>query len=192
MGEYPPKVVGMAGTAFGSVLTLSDGRVVPIDIGPERLSQALLAFERPPLSELLVARSLGVYADTWAMTAEDWQRISGVVRASPVAAAAFRQAPAVWEMFGQPAASVRELPQRVYGGLAGALHLAPIPVPAGPEQARPVVSRPAQRVGRPTLQHLGALGQRGGRGRVRRVGRPLCGVVIGPNSKSGRRSGASG
>lgn len=43
MSDDPPKAVQVAATAFGSVLTLSDGREVPIDIGPDRLSQALVA-----------------------------------------------------------------------------------------------------------------------------------------------------
>jgi hypothetical protein len=136
MSDYPSKLVQVAATAFGSLLTLSDGREVPIDIGPDRLSQALVAYERPPLSELLAARSLGVFADTWEMTAEDWQRISAIIRASPVAAAALRQAPSVWEVFGQPAAFVRELPQRVYGGLAQALYT------SHPFQFRPDPNRP--------------------------------------------------
>jgi hypothetical protein len=122
MGDYPPKLVQIVATAFGSLLTLSDGREFPINISPDRLSEALVAYERPPLSELLVARCLGVFADTWATAAEDWQRISAIVRASSVAAAALREAPSVWLMFSQPAAFVRELPQRVYGGMAQALY----------------------------------------------------------------------
>lgn len=137
MGDYPPKLVTVAATAFGSLLTLSDGRKVPIDIGPNRLSQALVAYERPSLTELLTARSLGVYADTWETTAEEWLRISATVRASRVAEAAFRQAPSVWEVFGQPAVLVRELPQRVYGGLAQALYT------SHPFQLRPDPNRPA-------------------------------------------------
>ena len=50
MSDYPSKLVQVAATAFGSLLTLSDGREVPIDIGPDRLSQALveLGFEVCP------------------------------------------------------------------------------------------------------------------------------------------------
>jgi hypothetical protein len=121
MGDYPPKLVQVTATAFGSLLTLSDGREIPINVSPDRLSQVFLAYERPPLREVLAARSLGVYADTWVTTVEDWQQISAIVRASPVAMAAFRQAPCIWEVFSQPAAFVRELPQRVYGGLEQAL-----------------------------------------------------------------------
>lgn len=122
MGDYPPKLVRIAATTFGSLLTLSDGREVPIDIGPDRVNQALMAYQRPPLSELLAAQSLDVFADTWKTTPDDWQRISAVVRASRVAAAALRLAPSVWEVFVQPVSLVRELPQRVYGGLAQGLY----------------------------------------------------------------------
>jgi hypothetical protein len=122
MGEYPPKLMQVATTAFGSLLTLSDGREVPINISPDCLSRALVANERPPLSELLANRSLDVFAGMWETTAEEWQRIGDLVRASPVAAAALGEAPSVGEVFGQPVAFVHELPQRVYGGLEQALY----------------------------------------------------------------------
>jgi len=80
---------------------------------------------------------MGVFADTWAMTAEEWQRISAIVCTSPAAAAVLRQAPSIWEVFGQPAARVRGLPQRVYGGLTQALYT------LHPFQFRPDSSRPA-------------------------------------------------
>jgi hypothetical protein len=137
MSGYPPKLVRITETAFGSLLALSNGREVPIDIGLVRLSQALVAFERPPLSELLAARSLEVYTDKWETAAEDWERISAVVLASPVAAAAFGQAPPIWGVFGQPAVFVRELPQRVYGGLEQALYT------SHPFKFRPDPNQPA-------------------------------------------------
>lgn len=138
MGDYPPKLIQVAATTFGSLLTLSDGREVPIDIGPDRLNQALLDYERPPLSELLETRSLAVFAGAWEMTDEDWQRVSAIIRASPVAAAALRQAPSVWDVFDQSAAFVRALPQRVYGGLAQAIYT------SHSFQFRPDPNRPAR------------------------------------------------
>jgi hypothetical protein len=122
MADYPPKLVRVTETAFGSLLALSDSREVHIDVRPDRLSHALVAFERPPLAALLAAQSLDVYAGTWETAAQDWERISAAILASPAAAAAFGDVPSVWGMFGQPAAFVRELPQRVYGGLDQALY----------------------------------------------------------------------
>ena len=122
MTEYPPKLVQVAGSGFGSVLTLSDGRTVPINIRPERLDQALREFERPTLGELLGSRSLAVFADTWQTPERDWERVSEIVQASPVAVATLHDFPGIWCVFGQPAAAVRELPQRVYGGLEQALY----------------------------------------------------------------------
>jgi hypothetical protein len=122
MADYLPKLVRVTETAFGSLLALSDSREVPIDVCPHRLSRALVAFERPPLAALLAAQSLDVYAGTWETAAGDWERISAAVLASPAAAAAFGDLPSVWGMFHQPAAFVRETPQRVYGGLEQALY----------------------------------------------------------------------
>lgn len=134
---FPPKLVRVTETVFGSLLTLSDGREVPITIRPDRLSQALVAYERPSLADLLATYSLEVYADTWATTAADWKRISAAVLASPIAIAMFGQIPSIWEMFGQAAAMVRDLPQRVYGGLAQALYT------SHPFQFRPDPNRPS-------------------------------------------------
>ena len=64
MTEYPPKLVEVAEREFGSVLTLNDSRMVPINIRPERLDRALRDFERPSLRELLASRSLSVFADS--------------------------------------------------------------------------------------------------------------------------------
>ncbi len=122
MTEYPQKLVQVAGSEFGSVLTLSDGRKVPINIRPERLDQALREFERPPLGELLASRSLQVFANTWETPERDWERVSEIILASPVAMAKLRDFPGLWCVFGQSAAVVRELPQRVYGGLEHALY----------------------------------------------------------------------
>jgi hypothetical protein len=117
MGQYPPKLVSVADTTFGSLLNLTDGRSVPINIGVERLRQAILAMGRPPLVDSLASQSLGVYADVWETSAEDWQRICAAVQSSPVAAAEFGQVPFIWQAFGQPAAVVRDMAHRVYGGI---------------------------------------------------------------------------
>lgn len=122
MGNYPPKLERIIGTPFGSLLILSDGREVPINISAGRLSQALVGFGRPPLDELLASRSLAIYADHWETTAEEWGEVSTAVRASPVAATAFGDVPPIWGTFGQPAVVVRGLPHRVYGGLEQALY----------------------------------------------------------------------
>jgi hypothetical protein len=122
MSEYPPKLVQVTATTFGSLLTLSDGREVPIEVSPDCLNQALLAARSPPLSELLAARSHSVFADTWQTATADWQQISDVVRASPLAATTFRQTPSLWEKLGQPAVLIRDLPHRVYGGLEISLY----------------------------------------------------------------------
>ena len=122
MMEYPPKLVQVAASAFGSVLTLSDHRTVPINIRPERLDRALREFGRPALEELLASRCLKVYADLWRTPPEDWERIREIVQASPVAAARLQSMPGIWQTFSQPAEVVRELPQRVYGGLDQALY----------------------------------------------------------------------
>ncbi len=122
MSEYPPKLVRVTETVVGSILALSDGRNVPIDIALTRLSQALTDHERPPLSELLADKSLGVYAANWETTGEQWLQISTRVLTSTVAAVAFGEVSSIWDVFGRSAAVVRELPQRVYGGLSQALY----------------------------------------------------------------------
>lgn len=122
MKEYPPKLVEVAESDFGSVMTLSDSCIVPINIRPERLDTALREFERPSLRELLASHSLGVYADSWQTPERDWERVSEIVRTAPVAVATFRDFPGIWRVFGQPAAVVRQLPQSVYGGLDQALY----------------------------------------------------------------------
>jgi hypothetical protein len=122
MKEYPPKLLQVDGSESGSVLKLSDGRTVLIDIRPERLDRALKEFERPSLEELLASRSLEVFADTWQTPEQEWGRISEIIRVSPVALSKLRAYPDIWAVFGQPAATVRELPQRVYGGLEQALY----------------------------------------------------------------------
>lgn len=122
MKEYPPKLVEVAESEFGSVLTLSDSRIVPINIRPERLDTALSEFERPSLRELLASHSLGVFADSWQTPERDWERVSEIVLSSPVAAAKLHDFPGIWGVFEQPAAVVRKLPQRVYGGLDQALY----------------------------------------------------------------------
>jgi len=120
--EYPPKLVQIGESEFGSVLTLSDSRSIPIDVRPQRLDRALREFERPSLAALLANRSLDVFTDTWETPERDWERISDIMRASPVAQAKLRDFPGIWEVFSQPAAIVRELPQRVYGGLDQAVY----------------------------------------------------------------------
>jgi hypothetical protein len=137
MGEYPPKLVRATETAFGTLLGLSDGREIPIDIGPARLSEALENYERPPLAELLSAQSLCVFADIWEMRAADWDKTSATVLASSVAEAALASAPILWAMFGQPASVVQDLPQRVYGGLDQVLYT------SHPFQFRPDPNRSA-------------------------------------------------
>jgi hypothetical protein len=121
MTEYPPKLVQIFESDFGSVLTLSDGYSVQINIRPQRLDLALKEYQRLPLSELLASRSLGVFTANWQTSERDWNRIREVILKSPVAAAKLGHFPSIWGMFGLPAATVRELPQRVYGGLGHAL-----------------------------------------------------------------------
>jgi hypothetical protein len=122
MTEYPPKLIEVAQSEFGSVLTLSDSRMVPINIRPERLDRALREFERPSLSELLANRSLSVFGDSWQTSARDWARVGEIVQTCPAAAAKLHDFPGIWRVFGQPAAVVRDLPHRVYGGLEQALY----------------------------------------------------------------------
>jgi hypothetical protein len=104
------------------VLTLSDGRSTPINIAPERLDQALKEFQRPSLEEMVASRSLAVYADSWQTPEHEWERISQIIQMNPIAAAKLGEFPCIWSVWGQPAAVVRELPQRVYGGLDQALY----------------------------------------------------------------------
>lgn len=122
MTEYPPKLVEVTESKFGSVLTLSDSRMVPINIRPERLDRALRDFERPSLIEFLASRSLGVFADSWQTSERDWVRVSEIVRTSPIAMKKLKDFSSIWRVFGQSALVVRELPQRVYGGLDQALY----------------------------------------------------------------------
>jgi hypothetical protein len=137
MSEYPPRLVQVSATAFGSLLALSDSRVIPINISPARLNQALVEYGRPALAEFLAGQSLGVFADTWETATADWDRISAAILTSALAAAAFGQVPAVWEVCGQSVSVVRDLPQRVYGGLGQALYT------SHPFQFRPDPNRPA-------------------------------------------------
>jgi hypothetical protein len=122
MTEYSPKLVDVAESEFGSVLTLSDRCMVPINIRPKRLDRALRDFERPSLRELLASRSLGVVADSWQTLERDWVRVSEMLQTSPIAAAKLECFSDMWRVFGQPAAVVRGLPQRVYGELDQALY----------------------------------------------------------------------
>ncbi|MFL5327537.1 MAG: hypothetical protein ACJ8C4_01370 [Gemmataceae bacterium] len=122
MTEYPPKLVEVTETEFGAVLALNDGRSVPINIRPERLDQSLRAYQRPSLRELLASRSLSVYADTWQTLDGDWERVSEIILASPVAMTKLQDFPGIWRVSGQPSAAVRDMPQRVYGGLDRALY----------------------------------------------------------------------
>jgi hypothetical protein len=112
----------IAVSGFGSVLNLSDGCTVPINIRPQRLDRALQEFERPSLGELLTSRSLAVFADVWQTPNLDWERVSEIIQSSLVAVAKFQDFPGIWKVFGLPAAVVRELPHRVYGGLDQALY----------------------------------------------------------------------
>jgi len=60
-----------------------------------------------------------------------------VYLASPLAFDTFRDFPCVWRVFGQRAAIVRELPQRVYGGLGQALYTKPcVQIPGRPKRWR--------------------------------------------------------
>jgi hypothetical protein len=122
MREYPPKLLQVKGSDSGSAVKLSDGRTVLIDIRPERLDRALKAYERPSLEELPASRSLEVFADTWQTPEQEWGRISEIIHISPIAVAKLRAYPGIWKVFGQRAEIVRELPQRVYGGLERALY----------------------------------------------------------------------
>jgi hypothetical protein len=61
MAEYPPKLQAVEESPFGSILTLSDGSRVPIDVRQSRLDEVLTEYSSRSLSELVSSRSLGVY-----------------------------------------------------------------------------------------------------------------------------------
>jgi hypothetical protein len=81
MTEYPPKLVKVTDCDFGALLTLSDGRTLPINIRSERLNRAFREYERPSLGELLTSRSLTVFADTWQTPDADWDRVRRIILA---------------------------------------------------------------------------------------------------------------
>jgi len=122
MVDYPPKLAQVTETAFGSLLTLSDGSAVPINISPARLRQAIQEQRPPELAGYFTPEPLGVYRDEWLLTPEEWDQIRAIVLASRVVANALREASATWNLFFQPASAVRDLPRRVYGGLSKAIY----------------------------------------------------------------------
>src|SRR5262245_52963177 len=122
MTEYPPKLVSIEEAEFGSVLSLSDDRRVPIDVRPPRLAEAWGEYSSRPLAELLAGRSLPVFADIFDMGQDAWARISRLVRASSAAETILRQHPTVWDGFHEPYDVISAEPHRVYGGLDYALY----------------------------------------------------------------------
>lgn len=137
MTAYPPKLLGIKETVFGSLLTLSDGRRVPIDVRPPRLAEALAEYSSRPLDELLASRSLSVFADIFHTSQDDWTRISHLVRAASAAEAILRRHPTVWDGFHESYEVILGKPHRVYGGLEQALYT------SHPFQFRQDPNRPA-------------------------------------------------
>lgn len=122
MSDHEPKLVSVTEAAFGSLLTLSDGRVIPINISPTRLREAIHEARPAMLAAYFQPEPLGVYADDWLVASEDWDRICAIMQSSHTAARAFGHVPAIWDGFSLPASVVRNLPQRVYGGLWGGIY----------------------------------------------------------------------
>lgn len=122
MSGYPPKLYAIEEATFGSVLALSDGRTVPIDVAPSRLAEAIAECSSRSLAELLARRSLGVFADAFQTSPDEWARISQLVRTSPAAEAALRGHPSTWGGFQEPYEVILAKPHRVYGGLDQGLY----------------------------------------------------------------------
>jgi len=137
MPGYPPKLYAVVEATFGSVLALSDGRKVPINVGPCRLAEAFAEFRSRPLVELLARRSLGVFADALQTSQDEWARISRLVRTSPAAEEALRGHPSTWGGFQEPYEVILARPHRVYGGLDQGLYT------SHPFQFRSDPNRPA-------------------------------------------------
>lgn len=138
MPEYPPKLHAVEEAKFGSVLTLSDGRTVPIDVRPSRLAEAFAEYSSRSLAELVAGRTLAVFADSLQTTPDEWARVSHLVRTSPAAEAVLRQHPPLWDGFRDPYDVVLAKPHRVYGGLAQGLYTShPFQVRADPNRPDP-------------------------------------------------------
>jgi hypothetical protein len=122
MPGYPPKLYAIEEAEFGSVLALSDGRTVPIDVRPSRLAEAFADYSSRSLAEQLAQRSLDVFADAFETSPDEWARISHLVRTSPAAEAALRDHPSTWGAFQDPYEEILARPHRVYGGLGQGLY----------------------------------------------------------------------
>jgi hypothetical protein len=122
VANYPPKLLRLLETDFGSVLLLEDDTQVSIDVRPARLDEALSANGLPTLSELIASHSLGVFVGLFRMTATQWSRISACVRSSTEAAAVFLQFPSLWSGFGESHEIIAAKVHRLYGGLSQFLY----------------------------------------------------------------------
>jgi len=122
VSDYPPKLVRISETDFGSVLVLNDDTEVSIDVRPARLNEVMIEYGLEPLVELVSRRSVGVFVDLLAMTTEQWTRISESVRSSPEAAAALQRFPVLWASFGEPYNTIVGKVHRLYGGLSRFLY----------------------------------------------------------------------
>jgi hypothetical protein len=122
MPRYPPKLLDVEEAEFGSVLTLSEGRRVPIDIGPTRLAEAFTAYGSPTMAETLAERSLAVFADVLQTSDEEWAAISRLVQKTRTAEMVLRPHRLVWSGFHDSYDVIMAKPHRVYGGLGHALY----------------------------------------------------------------------
>lgn len=122
MPEYPPKLLNIEEADFGSVLNLSDGRNVPINVRPPRLAEALAEYHSRTLTEMLAARSLAVFADVLQTREEEWRTISNLIRTSSTAETILRQHATVWSTFQEPYNVILVKPHRTYGGLQKSLY----------------------------------------------------------------------
>jgi hypothetical protein len=118
----PPKLMRLSETDLGSILFLDDGTQVSIDVRPARLNQAMSEHGRPPLTELIDSRSLGVFVGQLSMSAEQWDRIRECIRSSAEAADVFSRFPKLWTSFEEPYDSIAGKIHRLYGGLAEFLY----------------------------------------------------------------------
>jgi hypothetical protein len=137
VSNYPPKLLTVSATDFGSVLFLDDGAQVSINVCPARLNEAMIAYGLPPLAELLGGRSIGVFVGMLEMSAAQWDCIRERIRFSTQASAVFSQYASLWTSFGEPYDIIVGKVHRLYGGLSRALYTSP-PLNFRPDPNRPL------------------------------------------------------
>ncbi len=116
MNRYAPVLTDVLDVAVGSILVLSDGQRVPLNLTYTVLQEHLAAYDFPSLADICRSQNATVYHLPLRITEDEWCMISAILRRSP-AAAEIRHFAELRDGLELSYPEIQDAPFRLYGGV---------------------------------------------------------------------------